>query len=805
MALYTIQQLRDKGWSDAKIKEWGEKSGKVAGIGVRADKGTPPRDFLRNQSYAVERTTVYNEDRTERTLVDGRVQRLQRNRQGSTWVTVSGFRAGEQRVVGASDPNSGGTHRVRVGMTFETRQGYDREYDPIGYSYYSVYGRAPTIAERHQWGDPDVGGSGKPNGRWDTHYNVKDIMLSLAASDEGRRAGADLGYYGVREVDPATLPGSYRPFYDVWRQRNPGRTLSSIDLLEFRKAKNQGNVAAYEARLRGDIRDVYHPTERYEDGSPILVTYITPDAARNSGDNRILLTGSKRGQLYYGDLGSINIKRFSNIGGGEPDQSGMYFGYTKGSARGGLIGGDFAEFMEKNISSQMKFLVGGLGLWGGALFGQEFAEDATRGGAQMTGASVEDIQTAQKIGQEIAAAATAFIPGVGIFISAGIRSLAAANNAITYGTSMSAGFAEAGKGFITDAFTVGVASGFNAANKANAAYQAAAKSALDAGATAAQAARMGTRAIALSTRLAQGAITGVTRGVVSGAMASEGRLEKNIAFGAATGAVGGAISTGVSASFNSAAEALAGTSVGDLINFSSESAFASALVRGGSNAVSSYANQAFRYSIDDQYRKQVKAAVAQGAFKDTEDFFFRQSIGSAALGAYQGYKEAGGPGGFGETLGDLVKPPEDGKYFSDFGWQGTPVKRYEPSFIGPPEKDLPKVPTFRQVFLGEDNKFSFGAAFSDAGEGGYNGILESLVEASILTLGASFALGAINPREGFITPRMEPYSGGGSTYGGRIQQAYGGFGYGGGGGGAAGPAPAGSQVIADIAAGGGFG
>jgi hypothetical protein len=686
---------------------------------------------------------VKNDKKTRRTLPDGRVQEKKRAGKGFKWVTVSGHLPGEQRIVGADDPNSGGTHMdPRRGGRRSVRPGYDRKQDPIGYAYYSVYNRAPTEAERNSWGEQNK------KGRWKSSSDVGTIMRHLSVTPEARRSRIDPSRYGVKDVDPNRLTGGDKAFYDSWRRVNPKAPFRNTELQYLRWARSAGNLQAFEAKNRGLIYDTAS-TKTYEDGSPITIRVVTPQAVRWAGENQIWVSGTKPNQIYYGALDGIKMANQQRVG--EIDENtGFATSVSKGSPRRGRIRGEVGEFFTDVVSDQLKFAADPLGIVTPTLFGQEYGEALQRGGAQMTGADLEDIQTVQGVGQEIAATAAAFIPGIGLPLSAAIRAATAASRATVYGTSMSDAFAKAGKGFILDAFSVGIAQGFSAANKANAAYQSAYQSAKATGASAAQATRAGNLAISGVTRLTQGAITGAARGALSGAVfVGEGEsISRSIGEGALVGGIAGAATPTIRGAFSGAAEFASGYIPG----FSAESGLFRGVVAGATRAVTAYGEAELKYALDESYRAEVNAAIERGDVKDKGEYFEESAIGDAAAAAYGGFRDAAQS--FGETLGEIFEKPEGG-YFSDFGWK-------EPT----PEK----IPSFQQVMFGEDEKFQLNDIFG-GGDGDYQGLVEAFVEASLVTLGGSFATGALNRREGPVTPGLGggggyPQFTGGPTYGG---------------------------------------
>lgn len=725
-----------------------------------------------------------------RTLEDGRVQELQRTRRGMgrQWVTVSGFLPGEQKVVGGE--GSGGTYRVKTGKTFQTREGFHREQDPIGYAYYSAYGRAPTEAERNSWGQ-----KGR-KGNWESKSSATDIMRHLAVSPEGRRRGLDPGKYGVEEVDPEKLSDYDRQFYDEWRRYNPNKPFLNTDLDFLNWSQNAGNIEAFKAGLRGDIYDTAVIKDdgspaTYEDGSPITMTVITPQATQRAGENKIWLSGTKAGKLYYGDLANVKVSNVKQQG--EINEDGFYAGVATGSPKEGLFGGDFGEFMTETLSDQLKFVIDPLNIGGGILFGQEYAQGIAQGGAALTGANVEDVQTVQSVANDVFSAALALVPGVGIPVAAAYRAASDYSEATMYGTSRTAAFQNTMKGTLVDAFTAGVASSFSAAN--------AAASAANAG-----------KGVTAFTKATQGTIVGATRGAVSGAVSGSDNPLQAIATGALVGGAGAAITTGVQAAFATGAEALAGTGIGQTVGFSPGSQYAQALVQAGSGFVGEYAKQNLRYAVDEQFRQEINNQIANGLVSNKEEAFLRASTAGAAMGVYNAFTQAAQKD-FGTTLGDLAERPtkdvlkftlsptvsEDGT-FNFIKLENVPEKQgyfSELSFATPVKE---KIPGFQEMFLGEDKKFEFGDTFGGEGKG----IAETFVEAAGIAVGGSLAMGLINPRTGPVggyqfrgppagTPSSD-YGLGGSTYGGYIQQDYA----------AAGTEPAGSEVIAGIAESGGF-
>lgn len=683
----------------------------------------------------------------KRTLGDGRVQQVKRVGHGLQWVTISDPNTVDSTVVGGE--GSGGTYTVRQGHGVIKKEGFHREQDPIGFAFYAVYKRAPTLAERNAWGKQDE------KGRWEGP-KAHVIMRHLAVTPEAQKRGVKPEDYGVKDVDPGTLKGKDKEFYDSWRRVNPNASFRNTELQYLRWAQGEGNLQAFEAKNRGLIYDTTRGTGTYEDGSPRTVRVVTPQAVDWAGENKIWVSGTKRGQTYSGALSGIKMSNQQRIGDVD-ERTGFYTTVSKGSPKKGLIGGEVGKFFTDVLSDQLKFIIDPLGIYTPALFGQEYGEALQRGGAQMTGANLEDIQRVQGAGQQIVATAAAFIPGIGIPLSAGIRAATAASTSKTYGTSQSEAFNRAGKGFIVDAFGAGIASGFNAANAAHFAQTG--------------------RQFSGVTRITQGAIRGAAVGGVSGAInVQEGEsISRSIGEGALVGGITGAAAPVISSAFNSAAGFIPGVSA--------ESGLARGLVRGATTATEKYLAAQLSYALDESYRADVNARIASGEFDNKDEFFGREALAGGVMGIYGGFRSAASES-FGETLGDLFERPKDG-YFSDFGWAQTK------------KEDIPEIPSFKQIMYGKDEKFGI---FKSGG--GYQGLAEAFVEASLIGLGGAFGMGIVNPREGPVVPplggpaRQPTQFVGGPTYGGYIQQDYAG---------GTGPAPAGSDVLAQIAAAGGLG
>lgn len=288
-------------------------------------------------------------------------------------------------------------------------------------------------------------------------------------------------------------------------------------------------------------------------------------------------------------------------------------------------------------------------------------------------------------------------------------------------------------------------------------------------------------------------------------MSGSDNILKAVGTGALMGGAGAAIGTVANSAFATVGEAFAGTGIGQTIGFSPSSRFAQALVNAGSGFVGDYATQTFRYAVDDEYREEINNQIESGLVSNKEAAFVRSSVAGAAAGVYNAFTQAAQED-FGTTLGELAARPtapvdlftappltlkDEGRSYME----RVPQKQGYFSELGLATPEKQEAPSFSEFFYGEDGKFEFGDVFGGEGKG----IAEAFVEAAGLAVAGSFAMGLINPRTGPVGGyqfRKLPANAisneglGGPTYGGYIQQDYGG----------AGPSPAGSEAIANIAA-----
>lgn len=725
-----------------------------------------------------------------RTLADGRVQELRRVGHGQQWVTISnpnnhdvalpsGRYTGDSRV---NDQTGEIEVRVVVGMGVQwigtgaqASAGVSTlEEQNVVNAYEAVLGRAPDPGGLINYVNSGLSGI--------------RLAQDLATSQEARSIGVNPANYGVSAVNVDDLTGRDRELYDAWSQYNSGPYYTT-DRERMGWVDDAMNLTTYHATQRGFIFDELIQDDQ---GNNFLVTTITPQAnqyATSVGD-KLKFIGNKQGRIYRGDFSNADVV---NIKLEEPNEYGFQLGIATGSPKEGLIGGEVGEFFTNVVSDQLKFLMDPLGITGPLLFGQKFGEGTLKGGAQLTGADVEDVQRAQQIGQSVAAVATSFIPVIGTFVSAGVQVASDISTATTFGQSRSDAFSNAGKGVLATFATAGLTAGFNNAAMSTQAY---------ANAYGANFATTGSRFAAHSaglnaatsglTRLGQSAITGAVQGGLTGLM-EEGKW-RAAGEGALYGGLSGGVSSAISAGIGSLSSAISGTKIGQTIGYSPSNSYANAINNAVSKGLSSYATSALRYGLDSGFRENVNALVDSGEFSSREEVFSDQAIRSGVLGGIGGFLSASESSKF-PTLSDTFSRGgeyTEGGWFEGFGFASEGLKpgyTSEPDYLDPsqtkyydPQGNLltgdrisearvfAPLPTAGQVLFGEDEKFQLSDVFGTGGSDMFKGVVEAFVEGAAYTIAGSFAAGALDPRVGPVTLSPRPYS---SPY---IQQTYGGFG-----------------------------
>ena len=146
--------------------------------------------------------------------------------------------------------------------------------------------------------------------------SVAEQAKHWATSREALDRGVDPAKYGARTVDPEQIPDALKPFYSVWREKNPNAPLYDANLTQLRWHKDAGDVNAYRAELNGLIRREIRPTQG---GGSVEVRIVTPEALATMG-GKVTLRGNRAGDFILAPDGAEMagglFKEAGSVGGG---------------------------------------------------------------------------------------------------------------------------------------------------------------------------------------------------------------------------------------------------------------------------------------------------------------------------------------------------------------------------------------------------------------------------------------------------------------------------------------------------------
>lgn len=164
-------------------------------------------------------------------------------------------------------------------------------------------------------------------------FGTDKLKRDLATSPEAARRGVNPTDYGAKPVDPSEISQNLSPFYARWRQENPGATLydSDVDHLRWAKSFTGGDLNAYDAMLRGEIRQMTQVTDKNQLASGFVIS----DAAVSRMGGSITLKGTNAGDFFIAPEGT------EWTGGQAKKQGtrdGMAFFMATGNVTEGLLG-----------------------------------------------------------------------------------------------------------------------------------------------------------------------------------------------------------------------------------------------------------------------------------------------------------------------------------------------------------------------------------------------------------------------------------------------------------------------------------
>lgn len=113
------------------------------------------------------------------------------------------------------------------------------------------------------------------------------LLGLLSLSDEARSRGVDPADYGNEVVDPETLSGSRREWYDAWQEYHPGETFYSGLWDHLDGIKDVGNINFYRALEEGSV--IKDPNNLY------VITPRALEQYNSENDNRIVIYGTNAG------------------------------------------------------------------------------------------------------------------------------------------------------------------------------------------------------------------------------------------------------------------------------------------------------------------------------------------------------------------------------------------------------------------------------------------------------------------------------------------------------------------------------
>jgi len=277
------------------------------------------------------------------------------------------------------------------------------------------------------------------------------IARQMSLSDEARARGVDPGAYGNKAVDPSTLKGEKREFYDAWAERNGGTFYSGHEeLLDWHRGFGSADVLR--ARLDGTIQ-----TGR---NGEIVVTQAAVD---RYGAENLNFSGSSPGDIIVVPQGSgVKVSNRAKDPrkykeGGTLSDEWAQLGYESYMAKGNKTKGlgqhlsDWTGVSEKwtvpltnialNAGSPLAmagevalaagakegaFVADPLGMTSGAAGGSDRYEINVKSGADLTGLREEELAKGQGYAQ---AALTIAAGTVNPLLAAAVQAGAGANRA----------------------------------------------------------------------------------------------------------------------------------------------------------------------------------------------------------------------------------------------------------------------------------------------------------------------------------------------------------------------------------------
>lgn len=279
-----------------------------------------------------------------------------------------------------------------------------------------------------------------------------DALKKQWSTDEG--SIVDPGDYGAEVVDPESLSGKKKEYYDLWRQANPGREFydTTSEYLKWEMDATGGNIDGFKAKLAGKLPTVAKYNE--DTGDVYNFTYVTPEAVDIMG-GKLLYKGNRLGDYVYAPAGLGGGGR--TWGKGDADENGYSFYSARGNPSSGLLGDTFVGgVVDKVLPNELLPVLDPFGNSTPILFGREKADERYEVLEDM-GIDREKVQTAEAIGRTVLEGALAST-GVGMIGVAALEGMNAYANKVNY-NQVSAADAFAAAAWNTAAMGASVAGG----------------------------------------------------------------------------------------------------------------------------------------------------------------------------------------------------------------------------------------------------------------------------------------------------------------------------------------------------------
>lgn len=176
----------------------------------------------------------------------------------------------------------------------------------------------------------------------------------LSATPEAMSGGVNPAWFGNKVIDPGTLTGEDRSYYDAWAAANPGQAFYSSNLDYVRWAQDSMSLTAFQAEMSGDIES--HTRYTPETGQLFNYKVVTPDAAKAMGNTLDgHLFGNRAGDIVYAPAGMDSHDQMRRAG--PAITEGPMAGLAPYQATGHLSSGLFDSAFGDDIGSFLNSVV----------------------------------------------------------------------------------------------------------------------------------------------------------------------------------------------------------------------------------------------------------------------------------------------------------------------------------------------------------------------------------------------------------------------------------------------------------------